>query len=380
MKKERVKKGEIIIGKPIPWNAFDENGMLLLRKGQIIQSASQLDILIARGLFHVKLENEDDTKKLVIKAQQSPFELIDSVQIRLENLFKSITSGASKNFSVKILELCKMLQQACELDTDAALGTIFMDNKCGYTIIHPIHIAILCEVMSRELKWSENDRLLLLAAALTQNVAINDLQDKLYHQKEPLSNEQKQLIHEHPERSVELLSSAEVTNRVWLDAVLYHHEALDGSGYPFGLKGYAIPKSARLITVGDIYGASISKRTYREALPPDAAMREIYIKGGERIETDLIKMCVKLIGIYPPGTFVRLMNGEIAVVTHRGEKAHLPIAHSVVRENGKMFLDPQKRDCSKDQYSIKEIITNDKDKIPVNCCQLWKHGNLMATK
>ena len=255
-----------------------------------------------------------------------------------------------------------------------------MDNNCRYTIIHPINVAILCEMMSRELKWPANERLILLAAALTQNIAIIELQEKLYHQKEPLSDEQRKLIHEHPERGVELLSSAEVLNRTWLDTVLCHHEALDGSGYPLGLNGFAIPKNARMIAVGDIYSASISKRTYRDALAPDVAMREIYVRGGDRIETGLIKMCVKLIGIYPPGTFVRLKNGEIAVVTHRGEKAHLPIAHSVVRENGKMFLDPKKRDCSIDKFSIKEIITNDKDKIPVNCCQLWKLGNLMATK
>lgn len=87
MQKERVKKGDIILGKPIPWNAFDENGMLLLRKGQVIQSQSQLDILIARGLFHVKLENGGDSEKNVIKAPQSPFELIDNVEKRLDHLF-----------------------------------------------------------------------------------------------------------------------------------------------------------------------------------------------------------------------------------------------------------------------------------------------------
>ena len=80
MQKEKVKKGEIVIGKPIPWNAFDENGMLLLRKGQIVQSESQLDILIARGLYHIKLNNGDDSEKNVIKVAQSPFELIESVE------------------------------------------------------------------------------------------------------------------------------------------------------------------------------------------------------------------------------------------------------------------------------------------------------------
>jgi hypothetical protein len=108
-------------------------------------------------------------------------------------------------------------------------------------------------------------------------------------------------------------------------------------------------------------------------------MQEIYLSRGNHVETDLVNMCVKLIGIYPPGIFVRLANGEIAVVTHRGEKAHIPVVHSVVQANGKVFLEPCKRDCSTDEHAIKEVITDEKEKIAINRCQVWGHGSLMPT-
>jgi hypothetical protein len=113
------------------------------------------------------------------------------------------------------------------------------------------------------------------------------------------------------------------------------------------------------------------------ALTPDKVMKEIYLSRGSHVETDLVNMCVKLIGIFPPGIFVRLANGEIAVVTHRGEKAHIPVVHSVAQANGKVFLKPRKRDCSTDEYAIKEVITDEKDKIAVNRCQLWGYSSLM---
>ena len=379
MERERVKEGDIIVGEPTPWNAFDQEGILLLRKGQTIESESQLEILIKRGLFHIILDKEDDRDDEPIIKAQSPFELIDTVQNRLEHLFNNLVAGVSNKFPVRILELSRLIQQAIDIDDDAALGIIFMHGKCRYTIVHPIHVAIFCEVLTRDMKWSENDRLVLMAAALTQNVSIIELQERLYDQKTPLTEEQRKMIIEHPEHSVEILSQAGVTNRAWIDVVLNHHELLDGSGYPAGLKGYAIPKSARLITIGDIYCAAVSEGTYRASSSPDEAMKEIYLSGGNHVDTDLINRCVKLIGIYPPGIFIRLANGEIAVVTHRGEKAHLPVVHSVARANGKVFLEPRKRDCSKDEYAIKEVITDEQDKITVNRCQLWGHGSLLPS-
>jgi len=80
---------------------------------------------------------------------------------------------------------------------------------------------------------------------------------------------------------------------------------------------------------------------------------------------------IKELGIYPPGAVVRLKNNEIAVVTHRGEEINHPIVHSVVRANGERLGRPLRRDCSKDEFAVKEFIVPDEVEIKINRYKLW---------
>jgi HD-GYP domain-containing protein (c-di-GMP phosphodiesterase class II) len=170
---------------------------------------------------------------------------------------------------------------------------------------------------------------------------------------------------------VEILSQAGIFNKIWIEGVLYNHEAIDGSGYPSGLKGSAIPICARIIAVGDQYCAGVSSRSYRRSLTPQESMKEIYLNAEKISDQDIVNLCVRLLGVYPPGTFVKLDNGEIAVVTHRGEKAHTPLVHSIVKSNTKdMLLSPMKRDSSKDEFSIVEIVNAEQEKLRFNSYQL----------
>jgi HD-GYP domain-containing protein (c-di-GMP phosphodiesterase class II) len=376
---ERVKNTDIIVGEPILWDVYDDKGELLLRKGYVIESATQLKTLVDRGLFHIETLSDSGPAEQV-KHTISPFEILVGVQKYLSCLFNGLNTELTNNFHIKTLDLCKTIQEACEKDTDASLSVIFLKKSYPYTIRHPVHIAIVCEIISRHLKWKKEDRLSLLAAALTANIAMINLQEKLFSQKEPLSAEQRQHIYEHPQRGVEILRKAGVTNNLWLDAVFYHHEAIDGSGYPSGLKASAIPIRSRILAVGDHYCAGVSNREYRTALSPTEAMREIYVNSGKRVESEIVNMCVRLIGIYPPGSFVRLVNDEIAVVTQRGSKAHTPVVHSIVRANGTLFLTPERRDCTHEEFAVKELIISDNDKLDINPHQLWGYSDMLVGK
>ena len=372
---QRVRESDIIVGKPIKWDAYNDKGDLLLRKGCIIESESQLTALIERGLYHAEdwCQPEQGEKA---GPSPSPFQILEGVQKHLSCLLHGMTTGLTKDFSLKILNLSSMIQQACERDNDASIGVIFLNSTYPYTIRHPVNVAVVCETITRRMKWTDDERACLLAAALTANIGMIQLQDSLHLQKDPLSQEQRHQVREHPARGVEILLSQGVTHETWLDAVQHHHEALDGSGYPYGLKGEAIPVAARIIAVADHYCAGVSKRSYRQELTPDQAMKDIYLSSGKRIDPDIVTLCVKAIGLYPPGSLVKLANNEIAVVTHRGEKAHTPFVKSIIRANGTLFLNPAKRDCSQEEFKVQELLSSDQEKIAINPCQLWGFGEL----
>jgi HD-GYP domain-containing protein (c-di-GMP phosphodiesterase class II) len=210
-----------------------------------------------------------------------------------------------------------------------------------------------------------------MAAAMTMNISMIDLQDKLYSQRAPLTESQKADIRNHPERSVDLLEKCGVTESLWLETIMQHHELLDGSGYPMSLKGTDIMEPSRVVTIGDMYGAKVSNRSYRKPVLPTDALRDLFLSDGQHIDLVLSKILIKNLGLFPPGTFVELNNGEIAVVTRVGNDARYPVVSSVVGANGKVLSKPAIRDCTTKIYSIKKVLTKNEAKIEVNRYQLW---------
>jgi HD-GYP domain-containing protein (c-di-GMP phosphodiesterase class II) len=206
------------------------------------------------------------------------------------------------------------------------------------------------------LKMDERELASTVAAALTMNISILYLQDSLQAQREPLTAEQQAVIQNHPEASAALLRERRVIDDFWLQAVMSHHEAIDGSGYKHGRTGDQIPVPAQLVSLADIYCARISSRSYRPALRPNAALRKLFLDQGKKVRDGLASQFIKAIGVFPPGTPVRLENGEIAVVVQRGETASAPGVCSIIGPRGMPLAAPIQRDTGRPTYGVREVV------------------------
>lgn len=311
----------------------------------------------------------------------TPIDLLDEVQERLRDLYspKNINiflnpTNSKIDISSEILGLTKTIQIICDADPDLALGSIVIDNKVQYSIKHTIHTVIICEILSKYLGWSSNDRLLLLAAAMTMNISMKELQDTLYSQNEPLSANQKALINSHPERSVEMLSKNGVDNNIWLEIISQHHESPDGSGYPKGLKMDDISISARIVSLSDIFCARVIGRDYRKPIAPTEAIKTVFLSERAKTESELAMMFIKIFGIYPPGTIVRLTNKEVGIVSYRGKKANEPFVFSLLKPDGTLSKSPIPRDCSRKEFAVIEVIPFANAKLQINRYQVWGYG------
>ena len=96
--------------------------------------------------------------------------------------------------------------------------------------------------------------------------------------------------------------------------VEHHHERLDGSGYPNGLKGDQIPLFAKIAAIVDCYDAITSNRGYAESLSSQEAVRKLYEWRGKDFQAELVEEFIQAIGMFPAGTLIELTTGEVAVV------------------------------------------------------------------
>lgn len=363
----RVKEGEICVGKALPWAAYDRNGRLLLQRGETIHSRRQLEILFKRGLYRRAEEHARDDTPLQ-HAQANPFELLADFRQRTAGLTASFLLGQPEAVE-RARRLAVDLQNLCAQESDAALGSVHLCKDAPYSVCHPLHTAILCELVGSRCGYDQDTRLSLLCAALTQNLAMSELHDRLRRHAGPLVPEQQAVVDAHPQRSVDMLRQAGVDDEVWLQAVAQHHERLDGSGYPNGLAHDDIAPHARLLGVVDRYTAMVSERAYRPALIAKNALRHFLQDSQSQFDPQFGALLIKALSIFPPGSWVRLANGEVGIVLRRSDHATQPLVGALQNGRGGTYVRPLRRDAAQEKFRVTDVLPE--RSLPFDLATLW---------
>lgn len=352
--KKRLQPGDIHVGFPLSYPVFDQRGFLLLRQGYIITSQKQLDSLLERGLYH---DYAASSTEIQPPREETPFDTFDRLQTRFKRLCETLRKQTYHHLPAQIETFCADLQQFCAMDADVARGVIHLVHDGSYMVIHALHSAILAELFLRAMSIAIEDRRSIVAAALTHDVGMGDLQEVLHRQSTPLTNTQLVELYRHPIRSVEILEGAGITDIVWLDTVLHHHERINGGGYPLGLAGEDILFPVRVLSLVDQYAAMIKKRAYRDSHLPGDALRELFV--ARATDPHLAKIFIKEMGVFPPGSIVKLRNGETAVVIRHGKNPIAPLVQAIAGPRGAPYSKPIKRLTERDEYSVCAFATRD---------------------
>lgn len=286
----------------------------------------------------------------------SPFRKIEQLADALGDCFQSLCtqSGFARDRLIALSDaVCRLNRQY----PDACLASVHFLGSRPHNTLHPIFSVFLTELIADALKFNAERHKLLCRAALTANLGMFENHEQWACQEGPLTGQQRRLRDRHPAASVDRLSAAGVDDRDWLETVLQHHELIDGSGYPNRLAGKAVRCEASILSVVDRYLAFVMPRLPRYRVHPTIALQHIYQHSGIYDES-VIAAFVKQLGIYPPGTAVRLSNGDIAVVTHRriGDSVH-PRVVSVGGAGDKPYAQPVPRDTTVSEFEIKELYT-----------------------
>lgn len=298
--------------------------------------------------------------------------------INLKDEYRSIKDDFLKednaSYSEKIMDISTQLQIMCEQNADLILAYFQLNHEDDYEVIQPLYTGVISEVIGSKKIADKNERIAIIAGALTHDIGMHTLKDIVSNRAVPLTPDQLADLKLHPLRAIKYLRSAGVTNDTWIKSVQQHHERLDGSGYPHGLKDQDISLGAKIIAIADIFIAMTKPHANREGAIAKQALTELFSSRGEKVDNELTQMFIRDMGLFPPGSVVKLINGDIALVTHRGKTATQPIVQSIIGPRGAPFEKPIPRNTSHNAFTIKDLESDeDYRKIAFDLAvTLWK--------
>ena len=194
---------------------------------------------------------------------------------------------------VKQLTERQQMAQSLFEQTATALVTA-IDAKDAYSHGHSLRVAACAERIAREMGKSDEECRKVYYAGLLHDVGKLGISDAILGKKSELTPEEYEAIKEHPVLGDQILSSIQDHPYIRIGAH-YHHEWYDGTGYPEGLKGEAIPEIARIISVADAYDTLSSDRIYRSAMPPQFVRKEIIEGAGTQFDPKMAGIMQRLI-------------------------------------------------------------------------------------
>ena len=252
----------------------------------------------------------------------------DQVMGRAHRLLTEETIDAA--WITRFTELTTAIRELAARDPDVALYVLIEANGSHvdhYSAQHAMTCMVIAELAAEWMEWPDEERRVLALAALSMNLSITALQDSLAKQSDSLSDGQREKVATHTASSADKLVQAGVTDPLWLHVVRHHHAAATADAIQ---ASDAAPRLTELLRRVDIYSAKLSRRGSRHSVTPAMAARDACLDASGNPDS-IGATLLRVVGLYPPGTYVELANGETSIVVKRGKKAHAPIVASVIR-------------------------------------------------
>lgn len=213
--------------------------------------------------------------------------------IMLERINRVLELDKLQQYLQKEVQRSSSKMEKLSLQTMMTLAQA-IDAKDTYTKGHSTRVAIYAKKLARKLGMSASDQDTIYFTGLLHDIGKIGVPDNIINKPGKLTDEEFAMVKRHPEIGYDILKNiAEIPN---IEAsARWHHERIDGKGYPDGLMGDQIPKFVRIISVADSYDAMSSKRSYRDMLPQDYIIEELEKGKGTQFDPEIAEAMIQLI-------------------------------------------------------------------------------------
>jgi HD-GYP domain-containing protein (c-di-GMP phosphodiesterase class II) len=176
-------------------------------------------------------------------------------------------------------------------DTIAAFRRMVENKSHTKTIERLVELTVKT---SRKMGLDEKEVGVIQYVAAVHDIGMTEVSDDILNKTLNLTSEEIRQIREHPQRGAELIRPLEFIESV-SNIILYHHERVDGRGYPMGLRGEQIPIGARIISVIDAFQAITVEKPYRSSQSTEKAMLELIENAGSQFDPDVVDAFIRVL-------------------------------------------------------------------------------------
>jgi len=213
---------------------------------------------------------------------------------------------------------------------------------------HALNVTVLSMTLGRAIGLEAHELHDLGMAAMLHDIGKAMIPNKIVMKRGPLSKTENKLLETHTQLGGKLARNLRQLRPEVIEVIEQHHEFIDGSGYPKGLKGDALKRNTRIVAITNLYDDLCNPANSADALPPKAVMAILFKKYANKLDSTLVQQMIACMGVYPPGTVVQLSDQSIGLVTAVNTKAllkpHVLLYNPEIPRNEALAIDLTEHD------------------------------------
>ena len=251
-----------------------------------------------------------------IKAQRETAARIEHAFINSAQTIRDIEKNLFAQPAETVRQATQLVSQIAESILCAPeLAIHVMGDKMGgeELYFHALNVTMLSLMMARELHLPQEVVGALGMGALFHDIGRRDIPSKILRKPEALTPAERHLYEMHCQYGVEIGQRLKFAPAI-VAIIRGHHEFFDGTGYPDHLKGESIGLLSRIVAIANHYDELCNPVNIGDALTPHEALSVMFAKLRSKFDPTLLKVVIRCLGVYPPGTIVQLSNGVIGMV------------------------------------------------------------------
>ena len=241
-------------------------------------------------------------------------ELYGNAKAIQEKIIKSLR--AKKSLNVAELEKnTNFMVDSIFRNQDALSCMSQLRDKGTYLVDHALNCSILISIFAKHLGIAHEIIEKLALGAFLHDIGKVRISDAILNKPAELTVEEFDDIKKHVNHGLSILEDSPNISHIAMVLVKEHHERINGTGYPYQLKGDEISKYGRMMAIVDSYDAMTSDKPYRKSIFPIQAFKKLLNNSPEHYDESLVNEFIKCLGVYPVGTLVRLTSGKLGIIS-----------------------------------------------------------------